>query len=389
VFPREEYGTAMAIFGGGVMVGPALGPTFGGWLTDVLSWPWIFYINLPFGMLAFALTLAYVQDSRFAQREERIDWLGLALLAVGIGTLQTMLERGERNDWFASREIVGYAAASATSLTGFVVHELSTEHPVIDLHILANPSFGAGVTFASMLGACLYATVFMLPVYLQQLQGFTANQTGLVILPGALATAFAMVFVGRLQQRFDPRLLITVGVGLFALSMWRWSHFTTQSGYDDFFWPLILRGLGLGLVFVPLTNLAISGLPMTKIAAGTGLYNLTRQLGGSLGIALAATLLPRLTSMARGPLAAGVSSLSEVSRERLAALTQTMSAKGAPPGVAELKALGLLDLAVTKQATMLAFEHIFLVFGFAFLVSLPLLLLMRPRPGGTGGGLAH
>jgi len=389
VFPREEYGTAMAIFGVGVMVGPTLGPTLGGWITDVLSWPWIFYINLPFGVLAFALTLTYLQDSRFAQKVGRVDWLGLVLLAIGIGTLQTMLERGERNDWFASREIVGYAAASAVSLVWFVAHELRTEHPVIDLRILANPGFGAGVAFAGMLGACLYATVFVLPVYLQKLQGFTANQTGLVILPGALSTAFAMAFVGRLQQRFDPRVLITIGVCLYTLAMWQWSHFTTESGYGDFVLPLIVRGVGLGLVFVPLTNLAVSGLPMTKIAAGTGLYNLTRQLGGSIGIALGATLLPRFTSMARAPLAAGVSSLGEVSRERVATLTRAMIAKGAPPGVAELKALALLDLAVTKQATMLAFEHIFLLFGFAFLVALPLLLLMRPRSGAVGGGMAH
>ena len=389
VFPREEYGTAMAIFGVGVMVGPTLGPTFGGWITDVQSWPWIFYINLPFGLIAFLLTLAYLRDSRYAQKVDRVDWLGLALLAIGIGALQTMLERGERNDWFASREIVLLALASGIGLVWFVIHELRTDQPVIDLKILRNRSFAAGVTFAGLLGACLYATVFVLPVYLQTLLGFTANQTGLVILPGALATAFTMAFLGRLQQRIDPRLLITAGVGLFGVAMWQWSHFTTQSGFHDFFWPLIIRGMGLGLVFVPLTNLAISGLPMDKIPAGTGLFNLTRQLGGSVGIALGATLLPRLTSEARGVLAENVTRYGEVARERLAAMTQALIARGVPAGMAELRAIRQIDLAVGRQATMLALERIFAVFGVVFLLGLPLLLLMRRGRGPAPSGMAH
>jgi DHA2 family multidrug resistance protein len=179
VFPREEYGSAMAIFGLGVMVGPTLGPTLGGWLTDTWSWPWIFYINVPFGVLAFILSLAYVRDSRYAHRVETVDWTGLGLLAIGIGMLQTMLERGERLDWFGSREIVTYATAGVTSLVLFVVHELSTEHPVIDLRIFKNRQFATGCILGGVLGLCLYATVFVLPVYLQQGLGFTANQTGL------------------------------------------------------------------------------------------------------------------------------------------------------------------------------------------------------------------
>jgi DHA2 family multidrug resistance protein len=198
-----------------------------------------------------------------------------------------------------------------------------------------------------------------------------------------------MAFLGRMQQRIDPRLLITVGVGLFGVAMWQWSHFTTQSGFHDFFWPLIIRGVGLGLVFVPLTNLAISGLPMHKIPAGTGLFNLTRQLGGSVGIALGATLLPRLTSEARGVLAENVTRYGEVARERLAAITQAMIARGAPPQVAELRAIRMLDLAVTRQATMLALERIFAVFGVVFLLGLPLLLLMRRGRGPAPTGPAH
>src|SRR5262249_47061840 len=175
VFPPEEFGSAMAIFGLGVMVGPTLGPTFGGWITDTWSWPWIFYINVPFGALAFVLSLAYVRDSRFARRVAKVDWTGFALLALGIGGLQTMLERGERLDWFSSREIVVYTVVAAVSLVAFTWHELVTEHPVIDLRILANRQFGTGCVIGAVLGLCLYATVFVLPVYLQRSLGFTAN----------------------------------------------------------------------------------------------------------------------------------------------------------------------------------------------------------------------
>src|SRR5467141_2420824 len=205
-FPREEYGTAMAIFGVGVMVGPTLGPTLGGYITDAFGWPWIFYINIPIGMLALALSLTFIQNSRYQQRAERVDYIGLLLLAVGIGTLQTMLERGERLDWFQSRQVITLAVVSAVSLVSFVWHELTTEHPVVDLRILKSRQLAVGVVFGGVLGICLYATVFVLPVYLQNLQDFPAEQTGFVILPGALASAFTMATMGRTTGKFDAQI---------------------------------------------------------------------------------------------------------------------------------------------------------------------------------------
>src|SRR6266571_2813275 len=389
VFPPHEYGTAMAIFGVGVMVGPTLGPTLGGYLTDVFSWPWIFYINIPFGLLALLLTLTYLGDSRFQVRTERVDWIGLLLLALGIGTLQTMLERGERLDWFASRQVTAYAVVSGLSLIGFVWHELHTEHPVVDLRILKSRQLAAGVVFGGMLGLCLYATVFVLPVYLQNLQGFTANQTGLVILPGAIASAVVMGTTGRLRGRLDGRLSVVAGVGIFMFAMWQMSRFTTLSGHDDFFWPLVWRGAGLGLIFVPLTNLALADLPMDRIPNGTGLFNLMRQLGGSLGIAMSATLLDRFQTLNHARLAERVTRFSDVARERLAGLTGTLIARGVPPAVADLRALAMLDGQVRRQAMMLAFERLFLLFGWGFAVALPLLLLMRKGKGFQGGSAAH
>src|SRR5258705_1791738 len=183
VFPPTEYGTAMAIFGVGVMVGPTLGPTLGGYITDVFSWPWIFYINIRFGTVALLLTLTYLRDSGYARRSTTVDWLGLALLAVGVGTLQTMLERGERQDWFASREIVTYAILSVTSLVGFVWHELTTEQPVVDLRILKSRQLAAGVVFGGMLRICLVATIIVLPAVLHMLLGIDAKQSGTATAP--------------------------------------------------------------------------------------------------------------------------------------------------------------------------------------------------------------
>jgi len=389
VFPPAEYGTAMTIFGVGVMVGPTLGPTLGGWITDVFSWPWIFYINIPFGIAALLLTLAYLRDSRFAHRSTRVDWIGLGLLALGVGTLQTMLERGERLDWFSSREIIFYAMTSVLSLGVFVWHELTTEQPVVDLRILKSLQLAAGVGFGGMLGICLYATVFVLPVYLQQVQGFTANQTGLVILPGALASAFTMAIMARQTGKFDARISVVSGVAIFVFAMWQMSHFTTLSGRNDFLWPMIWRGIGLGLIFVPLTNLALAELPMDKIPNGTGLYNLLRQLGGSVGIAISATLLSRFTATNHARIAEHVSMFDPFTRARLDAIAHTLVAQGQAPVVASQQAIAILDGQVTRQALMLSFDRLFMLFGIGFAIATPLLLFMRKGRGFQGGGAAH
>jgi DHA2 family multidrug resistance protein len=388
-FPREEYGTAMAIFGVGVMVGPTLGPTLGGYITDAFGWPWIFYINIPFGMLALALTMSFIQDSEHQEKAGRVDYVGLLLLAAGIGALQTMLERGERFGWFESKLVSGLGVVSATSLIAFVWHELRTAHPVVDLRILKSRQLAVGVTFGFVLGVALYATVFVLPVYLQNLQNFTAKQTGFVILPGALAAAMTMAFMARLQGKFDARLSILVGVALFGVSMWQHGHFTTDSGMRDFFWPLVWRGIGLGLIFVPLTNLALADLPMNRMPNGTGLFNLMRQLGGSVGIALSATLVTRFATIHRADLMASVTPYSAATQERLVLLERGLLARGVAPGLVETKAVAMLDGMVTRQALMLSFEQLFLLFGAAFVFALPLLLLMHKKKSAPGGALAH
>ena len=391
VFPPKEAGTSMAIFGLGIMVGPMLGPTVGGYLTDALSWPWIFYINIPLGSLALLLALLYVPDSKFARRAEEVDYVGLVLLALGIGCLQTMLERGEKLDWFDSREVVAYAVVSVLALLTFVRNELRHDHPIVDLRIMKDGQFSASLVFGFLVGAALFSTVFIFPVYLQTLLGWTAWQTGLMILPGALASGVTMAVMGRITGRtkLDLRLFVVIGASVFAYAMWQHGQFTTQSGWDDFIGPMILRGIGLGMVFIPLNNLALGNLKPEKMGEGSGLYNLTRQLGGSVGIATSATLFVQLQERNRGELLRHVSQYSDAATHRLAQLKTLALSHGTPETLAQAKALLLLNGQVLKQASMLSFERLFVYFGIALFSALPLLLLMRRTRFARGGQGAH
>ena len=240
-FPPEEAGTGMAIFGVGVMVGPTLGPTLGGWITDNYSWPWIFYINVPLGIIAAILTVTYVKDAAHQERADKIDYLGIILLTLCVGSLQWMLERGERYDWWDSRFVTMLGFTALFSGIALIWHELTTDEPVINFRILKSRQLTAGVTFGLLLGFALYGSVFILPVFLQQLLQMTAWQTGKIILPGAIASAVTMAVVGRNAMRLDARYTVIVGAFLFFWSMLKMSHLTSASGQYDLFWPLILR----------------------------------------------------------------------------------------------------------------------------------------------------
>jgi DHA2 family multidrug resistance protein len=260
---------------------------------------------------------------------------------------------------------------------------------VLDLRIFRNRQFATGCVVGGVLGLCLYATVFVLPVYLQQGLGFTANQTGLVILPGALATAATMAVMARRLGRSDTRPTAVLGAGMFALAMWQWSHFTLQSGHDQFFWPLIVRGVALGLVFIPLNNLAVSELPMSQIGAATGLYNLMRQLGGSIGIAISANAIASFSARARAALAAHLPADDPAVIARIETMARGFTARGTPAAQAHEAALRALAGQVQAQALMLAFERIFILFGVAFLLAVPLIMSLRWRPGGPPTAEAH
>jgi len=388
-FPPEEAGTGMAIFGVGVMVGPTLGPTLGGWITDNYNWPWIFYINVPLGIIAAILTVSYVHDAAHQERAEKIDYIGIILLTLCVGSLQWMLERGERYDWWDSRFVTLLGVVALASGIALIWHELTTDEPVINFRILKSRQLTAGVSMGLLLGFALYGSVFILPVFLQQLLQMTAWQTGKIILPGAIASAVTMAVVGRNAMRLDARYTVVAGAFLFFLSMLKLSHLTSASGAHDLFWPLILRGVGLGLIFVPLTNATMADLRVKDLAQGTGMFNLMRQLGGSLGIAVMATLLARFVSAEKAVLIEHVGANDPETLSRLALITRGLISRGINPMTAQQQALAILDRQVSVQSSMLAFSKIYLYSGLVLIFGLPLLLLFRTGRARGAMGPVH
>ncbi|MBI3792143.1 MAG: DHA2 family efflux MFS transporter permease subunit [Gemmatimonadetes bacterium] len=389
-FPPEEVGVGQAMFGVGVMVGPTVGPTLGGYIVDNLSWPWIFYINVPLGILAALMTWTYVRNSAFGKRAATIDVGGIVLLTLAVGALQWMLERGERFDWFENGFITSLAAIAGTSALLLVWWELRVPEPVINFRVLKSRQLATGVMFAGSLGLALYGSVFVIPVFLQNLHGYTAQQTGLVILPGAIASAITMATLSRRIGTFDARITIVAGVFLFFGCMLWMSNMTLESGADEMFWPLIIRGFAMGLIFVPLTNASMAELAPQDIPQGTGMFNLMRQLGGSMGIAVIATLLGRFTKVGKALLSEHVTNGDPATMERLNFITRGLQSRGIDAITAKQQALALLDRGMTAQATVLGFSKIYLISGTAFVCALPLLLLWKHGKGRQmGGGAAH
>jgi DHA2 family multidrug resistance protein len=383
-FPRAEVGTAMALFGLGVMVGPTIGPTLGGWLTDNYGWPWIFYVNLPVGILAAMMIAGYVHDPEHQRRPPSIDYQGIALLAVSVGAAQYVLEHGQREDWFDSRRIIWLTVIGAIGGVVLLWRELTTDHPVIDFRVMKHRQMWVGTLLGVVMGVGLYAMSFTLPVFLQSDLRMTAQQTGIALLPGAIATAVSMAVVGRINNRFDPRILITIGALVFALAAWQLAHVTSQSGAQDFFWPLIFRGIGLGLMFVPLTTVTLAELSPQELPQGTGLYNFFRQLGGSFGIAGIATLLARYTAQLRQVLGDHVAAGDPGALARVNGLTNAMVARGADMWTARQRALTLIDHQLTAQASVIAYSRIYLLSALLILGLIPLLLLVRQTRGSSG-----
>jgi len=388
-FPPEEVGIGQAMFGVGVMVGPTLGPTLGGWIVDNYNWPWIFYINVPLGIIAAIMTMTYVHDAEHQERAETIDVTGFLLLATCVGSLQFMLEKGERYDWFDSRLVTGLAITSFVSFVLMLWRELTIDEPIINFRVLKSRQLAAGVSIAAVLGLALFGSIFVLPIFLQNLHGLTANQTGLVILPGAIASAVTMAFVGKNANRLDARVTVTIGAVFFFIAMWMLSRMTLASGPGETFWPLILRGVGLGLIFVPLTSASMAELKVTELAQGTGMFNLTRQLGGSMGIAIMATMLTRFTAQKKALLTEHITTMDPMSLGRLESITHGLIARGINPTVAKQQALFMLDRQVQAQASVLAFSRIYILSGVILLAVLPLLFLFKTGKGRGTAGMAH
>jgi DHA2 family multidrug resistance protein len=384
-FPPQRQGTGQAIFGLGAALGPSLGPTLGGWITNQWSWPWIFYVNVPLGIVAGLLCWTYLHEppESSVRRTAGVDWIGIALLVVGIGSLQTLIERGNRLDWFDSRFITGLAVLAAGSLGAFVYHELRVAHPVVDLRVLRHRALAVGCVYGALVGIGLYGSVFLFPLFTQQVLHWSSWQSGLGIAPSAIATAITMLIVGRLVWWAGPAPLFAIGVALFVPTLLAMSHWTTQSGGWDLFWPQIGRGIAMGFLFVPLSMSALRALPPADMLQGAGLFNLFRQTGGSMGIAVLATLIDHRSTLHHAYLAEKVSALVPATQQRLAQLAEGFAARGMDATRALDAARHALDGSIALQSAVLAFRDCYLVILVLFLVLSPLIPLMR-RPNPIG-----
>lgn len=389
-FPKEEQGAAQALFGVVAISGPAIGPTLGGWIVTNLDWRWIFFINLPIGIVAIMLSASALMPDRERDRiKARVDWMSLALLAVGLGTLQTLLEEGYSEGWFDSRFIVTMAVMAAGSLVWFVLRQLSTDVPVVDLRVLRYRSLAAGCFVSLVIGMGLYGAMFSVPIFAQTVLHFTAQQTGMLMLPGAIASALSMIFVSRLLKHFDPRVLIATGALIVVSSMVTLSHITPLTGPEHLFWPLIIRGFGTVMMFLPMSMAALGSIPVKDVAKATGLYNLTRQLGGSLSIAILTTMLSSRQAFHRGVLIEKVSATDPNVLARIQGMATAFVAKGFDAVEAKRKAVFLLDASVSMQAAVLSFGDTFTMTACVFLGILPLLFLLGGKTKAAVGGGGH
>lgn len=379
-FPPEEQGTAMSIFGFGMMVCPSLGSIISGWVTDNYNWSWSFYINVPLGILAFFLVLFFIEDPPYLKPAgSRIDYMGFILLAIGIGCLQTVLQKGERADWFESKLITWLSLAVMITLPLFILRELKTDHPVVNLRVLSNRSLWVGTIFTTIIGFGLYGSLVLISVYFQNLLHYTSWETGKFFFYSAAAIAVVMPISGKLLNKISPRYLVGTGVGFFALAIYRMSHFTLETRYEEVFWNQIIRGIGLGLSVAPLNVIALKTLDKKDIPSASGIYNLMRQLGGSFGIAILVALLTRGEAMHRVNLIQHIHTLNPLVVQRLDTLEQGLLARGEDLVSAKLGALKLLDQTVHIQALMLSFVDSFQFLVTLILLSLPLLFLFKKR----------
>ncbi|MGC3998448.1 MAG: DHA2 family efflux MFS transporter permease subunit [Anaeromyxobacter sp.] len=387
-FPPREQGMAMALFGMAVMIGPAIGPTLGGYIVDNYHWSWIFFINLPVGALGLFMVWRFVHEpddirhanaAAAAHQRRNMDWIGIALMAMGLATLQFFLEEGQQKDWFQSRVIVACALTALVTLLLFVWRELTAPVPAVNLRLFKDPVFTSGTLIGAVMFAILIAGMFLLPLFMQELLGFTAMQSGLALMPRVLVMMAVTPFVGRLYGRVSTRVLVGIGITFIAIGAWLVSHVTLASTSSGIVHAILIQGVGFSFLFVPLTTAALSNVPREKLADATGLNSLLRQVGASVGLAVFATLLSRHATTARAAVAAHVSPERPEVQARLAQYTAFFSGKGFDPAAARSAALETLGGTVTRQGMVLAFEHVLLLTGIAIVAVLPLLFFLKTR----------
>ena len=395
IFPRNQQAMVQTIFLLGIIVAPTLGPTLGGWITDNYAWNWCFFINVPIGIVSFFLVANFLQDPANSRDPNRqADWLGIGLLALGLGSLQYVLEEGNQNDWFQDDSIVKLAILSTITLAILLWWQFSprNKHPVVDFRVLKNRDLAASILLFVALGFGLYGGVFIFPLFSQGILGFNPTSTGLALLPGGIGTAISSMICGRLLQKgkIDPRSMIFLGVILFVISMWQLAHLSVDAGFDDVRGPLLLRGFSLGFLFAPINSVAYANIEPRNAQQASGLINLARQLGGSFGIAALGTFVTNRTRLHVSTLGDHVVLSNTIVANRIDRITQGFMAKGMDASRAHEAALTAMKGIVQKQAAMLAYNDSWMLILVAFVATVPAIFLLRkPKSAQKGAVDAH
>jgi DHA2 family multidrug resistance protein len=388
-FPREKQGMAMAVYGMGVVVAPVIGPTLGGWITDNYTWRWIFFINIPVGILSLVLTALLIFDPPYLKRKSlgngfKIDYMGFGLLALGLGALEVVMDEGQKEDWFGSPFIVTFAIITVVCLIAVVFWELWQKEPIIDFHILKDRNYALATLSMLVLGFVLYASTALMPLFLQTLLGYTAMMSGLVLSPGGLVIVICLPVVGILVRKYQPRWLVIFGVVVTSLGLFRMARFTLGIDYHTAVMSRMVQSFGLAFLFVPISATAFAFIPKERTSYATGLFNLARNIGGSSGIATATTLLARRAQFHQSVMVAHLTPFNWRYRESVAGAAAILRSAGSSAPDANVQAQGMIYGTMLRQSNMLAFADAFWVMGAMFLLIIPLMFLIkkvRPSAG--------
>lgn len=369
-FPPEKRGQAMAVYGMGVVVAPIIGPTLGGWITDNYSWRWIFYINVPVGILAILMAYAFIEDPPYLRRNVRsnIDYIGFGLMTVALGAFQIVLDKGQQEDWFESSFILSLTVVAVLTLVAFIIWELQTEEPIVNLRVLKNRNFAIGTFLMTILGAALYSTTALLPLFLQTLLGYPSVESGLAVSPRGFGSLVSMMIVGRLIGKVDTRWLMGFGFSMLALSVYLLGNINLDITMSSVIWPNIISGFSMGFIFVPLSTTALSLLPRDQLGNATGIFSLMRNLGGGIGISAGTTLLARLAQSNQANMVGHLTPFDPAFRERFEQLRGTLG---------DQKAYATIYGILVKQANLLSFVSTFRILAVLCLLCLPTVFLLR------------
>ena len=377
IFPLRQRGTAMAVWGVGIMMAPILGPTVGGWLADNWSWRWIFYINLPIGFLGFIMVSAFLFDSPFVKKPRRIDAWGLGLMVCGFGFLQLMLDLGEKEDWFDSDLIVALLLLAVIALTAFVIRELKATEPILDLSVFNDRNFAVGTLCIALVGLGFNSSMLLLALYTQKILAYDAWNSGVVLAPGGLGTMIALMISGRLVARMDQRIMLAGGCLLNAIAATQMTNISLATDYWNLAWPRFLQGFAMGFIFPPLQTLTLATIRIERLGNATAAYNVVRNVGGSVGVALATTLLVRRSQAHQASLVSHVNVWDPDTARRLKEWTDHFVAHGADSFTAARRATALLYRTTVEQAQLMAYIDDFRLIALVFVAVLPLIPLMN------------